>query len=89
MPMLNIRIARKSQKEPAFPEITDKNFVEKLELYGASILEGGMTSGKTSIGFVVKDAHGGFYMLETSAAIIDGLYHAIKGAEQNWKENPE
>jgi hypothetical protein len=89
MPHLNIKINRKSETDPAWPDITDKNFVEELQLDRAGILEKGMTSGRTSVSLALKDSAGGFYIVQTSAAIIDMLYHSIKGAEKHWEENPE
>lgn len=89
MPFLSIKPFRKSDPGPAWPDITDKNFVESLELERATIVEKGMQSGKTSIGLALKDKHGGYYYAETSAEILETLYASLKGAEQYWRENPE
>ncbi len=86
---LQIKINRHKETKPAWPDITEKNFVESLSLERAGILEKGMTSGKTSVALALKDANGGYYFAQTSAELIKALYHAIQGAEQQWKENPE
>lgn len=87
---LIIRICRKNQKEAAFPEVEQnpENYAGKLEFHGAAILEGGMQSGATSVGFVLKDEAGKFYHAEMSGAILEGLAASKRGAETNWKENP-
>ena len=89
MPTLDVKIWRKSEKDVAWPDINEKNYVEELELERAAVLEKGMVGGKTSVMLLAKDTEGGYYPIQTSAAIIDFLYHIIKGAEKRWEENPE
>lgn len=89
MTTLDIRAARKTQKESNFPEITAHNFEGEVLLYGVSILEAGMVSGEASVGFILKTDDGKYFLAQTSAGIIKTLAKAIEGWEQNWKENPE
>jgi hypothetical protein len=89
MPALDIKIWRKSEKDVAWPDIDEKNYVEELTLERAVILEKGMGSGATSVMFLARDQAGGYYPIQTSAAIIDGLHGAIRGAEARWRDNPE
>jgi len=89
MPALDVKIWRRSEKGVAWPDVDEKNYVEELELERAVVLEKGMVGGKTAIMFLAKDQAGGYYPIQTSAGIIDYLYHIIKGAEQRWAENPE
>ncbi len=84
-----IKICRKSQKEPAFPEITKENFSSELDAEGIAILEKGMVSGKTSVGIVLKDKDGKYFMTQLSADQINHIKSAISGAESFWKDNPE
>jgi len=84
MPHLDIRICDKGQLTPAFHEPEYENIPEG-ELLGAAILEGGMSSGKTSIGFIVE-SEGRKFLVQTSADILNGLMAAVRGAEQRWKE---
>jgi hypothetical protein len=79
MPELNIKICAVGDPT-AFPEILASG---KGEFYGVAILERGMKSGRPSLGFIVRTKQGDF-AVETSAAIIEGLVQAIKGAEQRW-----
>jgi hypothetical protein len=88
MPTCSIRVCPKDQTETAFPELTRENTLSiDAELYGVSILEAGMQSGKTSIGIVLQMPDGKFVLAQTSAAILSMLYHALVGAEQRFEEN--
>lgn len=87
--ILSLRIRRKSNLEPSFPEITDDNFGGELEVEAVGILEKGMQSGKTSIALSLKTEDGKYYMAQMSADQIEMIFAGIRGAEQNWAENPE
>jgi hypothetical protein len=88
MPTCNIKICARDSDDIAFPELTPENTISiNSELYGVSILEGGMQSGKTSIGIVLQTEDGKFVLAQTSAAILSTLYHALLGAEQRFLEN--
>lgn len=82
MPELKIRIGRVGDP-PLFPELAAR-LVGRLEFVGAGVLEGGMASGRTSVGFMLADENGNVYLAETSAALVDCLDAAIKGAEIRW-----
>jgi hypothetical protein len=84
MPHLDIRICDKDQTGPAFPE-PEYNDIPEGKLLAAAVLEDGMSSGKTSVGFIIEAASGKV-LVQTSAAILDGLTAAIRGAEQRWRE---
>jgi hypothetical protein len=51
------------------------------------ILEGGMASGKTSLTFHIIDQDGKSIIVQTSAAILDGIIACRLGAEQRWAAN--
>lgn len=87
MPYLKIKICRANETEPAFPFVKAENFAGELELVGLSILERGMTSGKTAIGLLLHSG-GAYFMAQTSAEILRSAAAALEGAEINWKENP-
>jgi hypothetical protein len=86
MPHLDIKIVSKNDTF-TFAEAEGKEIFKgsDVQLTHAAIIQGGMQSGKTSVmfGITYEDQ---FVLVETSAGIIDYLYHAIKGAEQRWKE---
>lgn len=58
-------------------------FVPNLIIVG--ILEGGMQSGETSVGFIGELQDGSLVFMETSAAILDGIAQAVKGADQRFQ----
>lgn len=73
---------------PAFPEITDENYLipgKMAGFHGVSILEGGMASGKTSIGIVLQLPDGKYVMSEISADMWRTITAAIDGAEESFK----
>jgi len=87
MQTCNIKICPKDQTEPAFPELKPENtLLADAELYGIAILQGGMQSGKTSIGIALKTPDGKFILAQTSAAILSTIYHALVGAEQRFMD---
>lgn len=95
MPQLTIKVGRKNAEGPAFPEITEETHAGNGELTGAAILEHGMASGLTGIGFVIElepenraEPQRKYLMVQTSKAILTSLLAAINGAEQHWKDNP-
>jgi len=47
-----------------------------------------MSSGKTAVMFTLKAPDGTLYAAQTSVDILRGLMGAVKGAEENWAENP-
>lgn len=51
------------------------------------ILEGGMASGKTSLSFHIVTQDGESIIVQTSAAIVEGILACCKGAEQRWAAN--
>lgn len=87
MPYLKIVILEKDKTDVAFPEVNPKNFAGELQLTGASILEGGMESGSTSVGFLLEGPDGKHYFAQQSAEIIMMLAHAIQGAEVRFATN--
>lgn len=51
------------------------------------IMEGGMTSGKTSLSFHIIDQDGKSIIVQTSAEILDAIQSCRLGAEQLWAAN--
>lgn len=86
MPMLNIKIHRCNQKEPAWPDLKAE---KELEFKNATIIEQGTTSGGGAVMFTIADPENGkLYVAQTSVDILTMLMGAIKGAEENWADNP-
>lgn len=84
MTTVNIRIATLDDKEPTFPECTSENTIIGT-LYGFSIIEGGTTSGKTSVAIIIK-GNGGYFMAEATADMFNTMHGALKGAEQRFND---
>ncbi len=86
MPILNIKVHRCNQKEPAWPGLETE---KELEFENCTIIEQGMSSAKTAVMFTLTDpATGKHWVAQTSADILRSLVAGIKGAEENWAENP-
>lgn len=90
MPKIAIRIIKKGQ--PTVETVLNEKPGEEKKfkigrLETAGILEKGMVSGKTSLMFHVITEDGSNIIVETSAAIIEGLYTALVGAEIAFKTN--
>jgi hypothetical protein len=88
MIQLTIRIQSKedAKQGPAFPEIevNDKKIYD-LAVQKVSVLQGGMKSGKTSIG-LISEAYGSVIMMQLSADQLEMIYAAVRGAEMRWAE---
>lgn len=85
MPQLNLKIVSRDQKFTFESAYGKEIFTDGISLTDAAIIEGGMQSGKTSVMLGIE--YGDQYIIaETSAGLIEHLYHAIKGAEARWKE---
>lgn len=83
---LNIIIKTIDDKDPAFPQVTPENYVGESILESVSILQHGMTSGKTSIGLLIKLPDGKYVVAQTSAGLLDMIWHAWQGAEQRFED---
>lgn len=82
MTLLKITVKEKSDTTPSFPEITDENKGGELILDKACILEGGMESGRPSIGFLLIDpATGKHYVAQTSPDLLDVVVGVLRGFE--------
>jgi len=84
MPVGKIIIKRKSDSKPAFdiPQTAKLEVVDNLEM---AIVEGGMKSGKASVGLHTVLPDGTHVVIETSAEIFKGLAAALAGAEERFK----
>lgn len=80
---VTIKIARKNDPGPMFPEMVGKTVEGHLESIG--ILEGGMQSGKTSLVFNMKLPDGSYVMAQMSAGIAGLVAGAVRGAEERFK----
>lgn len=87
---LIIRIHRKNEPEPVFPEILGKplmlGHVDRV-----AVLEGGMQSGATSVAVLATtQLNGGdvTLMIEMSGAQLEALAGCVRGADARFKENP-
>jgi hypothetical protein len=79
--MLSLKIVtrRKNDSNLGFPEITIDEYSGEAILYGASILEAGMTNGKTSVRLVFE-MRGKYVVAQTSADIMLELASVLQGA---------
>lgn len=84
MPTIQTIVKRKKDTTPA----VDVQAKEELRFEHAVILEAGMSSGKTSVSFGLTNQKGEYFIAQTSAAILEVLVGAIKGAEAHWRDNP-
>lgn len=71
---------------PLFDDINSETDFTAASVEGFGILEGGMQSGKTSIMFKIRDAHGKLLIAEMPAEMFQSLNGALMGAEQRFSE---
>ena len=71
--MPNIRIVLEA--DGAFPELLN---AKRVDINAVGMLHAGMTSGKSSIVFVLTDADGNHYFGETSLALFMGIAAAFR-----------
>lgn len=86
MSHLNLRIHNLGDPN-AWPELANARRKE-VELQGCTILEKGMTSGKTSLVFHAV-VEGEVILFQMSAAMLETIMGTVRGAEQRWKERGE
>ncbi len=86
--MIHTKILISRKSDPPLQELQNLTWT-KGELEHFIILEGGMVSGASSIMMHVKTQGGIDVIVETSVAMMDALYHAMLGAEERFKNNPE
>lgn len=82
---LNILIKTLDDTEPSWPDMTNSNSVVG-QLQGASILEGGMESGKSSVGFRIALPDGKYALVETSSELLKNLHAVLLGAEARFAD---
>lgn len=70
--------------KPIVEGLKKEDIVETNDLT-VGILEGGMSSGETSIMFLSKTPDGKTVVSQTSKALLEQVYAAILGAEQRWE----
>lgn len=92
MPHFAISAMRKHDETPL--KFTDEDAVAIGTITDVVMMEGGMTSGKTSITFKIvvelpEPAGRIIVLTETSADLLNGLLSAVRGAEGYWAANPE
>ncbi len=78
-----IKILAKGDPGPAVPGLG--NAID-LETTHAVIIQGGMTSGATSIALVMRDANDSPYIMQTSLAMFDAIAATVKGAAKRFGE---
>lgn len=82
MPQTQIKLIEKG--EPiTMPNLKEPYHNGRLET--VAILEGGMVSGKTSVMLHIMTDKGESVIVETSAAIFDGLCGAVRGADLRFR----
>ncbi len=57
------------------------------ELTDFIILEKGTEGGRTSVMFIIRGPDGRELVAETTARIMNGMYHALKGAMQRFGDS--
>lgn len=85
MMLTNVRIQRKADPRPAFPEIADKTVIE-CSLERVAILEGGCDSGRSSLGLMIDMPDGRICWVQVSAGMWDMISGLLRGARQSWGE---
>lgn len=86
IPSFNIKVHRCNDETVAFPGI---ELQKELEFGKVAIMEQGMASGQTALAFFFKDPDSGkYFVAQTSAQLMHALLSGVKGAEDNWAENP-
>ena len=83
--MIDVRILAKGDPPP-WPDI-QQTAGAPVALERVAILQGGMVSGRTSVALFGKLPDGTFVMLETSAALMETLCGAVKGACQRFGDH--
>lgn len=86
--MQHARILIKEKSDPT-PALSEVKVYSEGELKDVVLLEGGMSSGKTSIALHVVDGSGRSVIVQTSAAMFEMIFGALKGAEIRWSERAE
>ena len=75
MPQCHVRIGRKDDPGPLFPEFAGK-VIHASEVSHVGVLEAGMVSGKASLVFYIPLADGSLVFAQTSADILRGILAA-------------
>lgn len=83
--VIRIQSLKDLEHGPAFPELAGKPF-EEIKVTSCAILERGTQAGRTSLFLHGEDATGKIVAFQLSAAMLDGLNAAVRGAEQRWAE---
>lgn len=83
--LTNVRIQRKADPSPVFPEIADKTIIE-CSLERVAILEGGCASGKSSLGLLIDLPDGRIAWVQVTAGMWDMITRILRGARQSWGE---
>ena len=85
---VNLKISRKGDKDPLFPEIAKGKWTEgNLESVG--ILEAGMSTGKASLIFNTRMADGSVIITQLSAEMFNMIAGGLSGAIKRFSEEPE
>lgn len=79
---LNVKIMGKTDP-PSHPGLKVE---PELTLTDVEILEGGMSSGNTSVMLILKGQDGKNYYAQTSAALFCTAAAAVDGARKRWKD---
>ncbi len=90
MPMIKIKILT-AQELAGDKIVADFSKHIPIEITTFYIMEGGMTSGKTSVYLEANDQEGKLYAFVTSADIFRGMAGSLQGAEERFllaKEGP-
>jgi len=84
---VEIKIGRKKDEKPLFPEIKEAGFEEGV-LESVGILEAGMISGKASLWLNLRMPDGRYACAQVSADIFEMLAGALRGAVARFQEFP-
>lgn len=81
--VIKIQSIEDAKRGPLYPEHNNRA-IEQGALRSVAILEGGMTSGKTSLGFMIDIGGDRLVWCEVSPGIFDGIASAFKGARERF-----
>jgi hypothetical protein len=87
MTPLKITVLREGDVAPR-PELASKKVVA-CTLEEAVIIQKGTTGGKASVALLAPLGNGSYAFIETTSGLVNGLWHAMKGAMESWGETLE
>lgn len=86
---LEIKFVSLDTTEIIWPDLAKKvtnNEITRLEFGKTSILEGGTTSGQTTVSFFLTDLEGKVYFAELTGRILCGLHESFHAGDKYFEQ---